>query len=333
MQRTLEKTPASNAADASRKAKAVIEGSSDQSPDIIGRWLSFVSENLYGYSLDGRIPEQFAISAKSRSGGGFTLSRFATVGGASRLVRRADHIRSDGQDRLALYLSARGDLGLSQLNREQVYSVGGLALLSAADPVEHTKFGSNDTVVFLMPRRFVEQRLVHVEEACLRTSAPDDPINALAADTLMSLQAGAARMTDDQFVRAANLAGEVVLMALAGADTVSDGSVRGANLARAKRLIRDRLEDPDLSVQDIAAACGFSTSYLHNLFRDDGRTVSEYLKVARLERARELLQRRHAPDVSVTDVALACGYSNMSQFSTAFRRAFGLTPRDVLMGR
>ena len=73
--------------------------------------------------------------------------------------------------------------------------------------------------------------------------------------------------------------------------------------------------------------------FLHNLFRDDGRTVSQYLKVARLERARELLQRRHAPDVSVTDVALACGYSNMSQFSTAFRRAFGLTPRDVLMGR
>lgn len=301
---------------------------------MIGRWLAFVSENLYGYSLAGRVPDDFAISARSRSSDGFTLARFATVGGASRLVRGPDHIRRDTQDRFALYLSARGDLGLSQLDREQVYSVGGLALLSAAEPVAHTKFGSNDTLVFLMPRQFVEQRLVHVEEACLRSSAPDDPINSLARDTLTSLQVGAQRMSDEQFGRAATLAGELVLLALAGADLSStNGSVRSANLSRAKRQIRDRLSEPDLSVQDIAAACGFSVSYLHNLFRDDGRTVSQYLKAERLQRARHLLQSQSAGAGSVTEAALACGYSNMSQFSTAFRQAFGVTPRDVLMER
>ncbi|HEX3912366.1 MAG TPA: helix-turn-helix domain-containing protein [Steroidobacteraceae bacterium] len=36
---------------------------------------------------------------------------------------------------------------------------------------------------------------------------------------------------------------------------------------------------------------------------------------------------------TVTDVAITCGYSNLSQFSTAFRREFGIPPKDALHHR
>jgi AraC-like DNA-binding protein len=40
-----------------------------------------------------------------------------------------------------------------------------------------------------------------------------------------------------------------------------------------------------------------------------------------------------AQSTTVTDVATACGYSNLSQFSTAFRREFGISPIDALHHR
>ena len=75
-----------------------------------------------------------------------------------------------------------------------------------------------------------------------------------------------------------------------------------------------------------------SLGHLHHLFRDEGRTAWLFLKSERLERARQLLERPLRPDVTVTEISLACGFSNMSQFSTAFRRAFSISPRDLLRG-
>ena len=90
-----------------------------------------------------------------------------------------------------------------------------------------------------------------------------------------------------------------------------------------------RMADSDLSLEDIASECGLSLRYLHDLFRDDGRTVREYLQGERLHAARRMLERAVAGAATVTDVCMACGFSSPSVFSTAFRKAFGISPRDV----
>jgi AraC-like DNA-binding protein len=112
----------------------------------------------------------------------------------------------------------------------------------------------------------------------------------------------------------------------------TESSIRAGNLSRAKRIIRRRLSDPDLTLSDIARECCLSLDYLHRLFRNDGRTMWEYLKSERLQRARELLDLGTLRRMTVTELALECGFSNMSYFSTAFKRAFGLCPREVLLG-
>jgi AraC-like DNA-binding protein len=158
-----------------------------------------------------------------------------------------------------------------------------------------------------------------------------DGVARLASDTLAALQREASKMSTDEFRIATHAAGELILLAVAGAaDLMSNTrSLRASNLARAKRVIRLRLADTDLSLSDVASECGLSLRYLHDLFRDDGRTVREYLQGQRLLSARRMLERS-AGTATVTDICLACGFSNPSQFSTAFRRAFGLSPRDVL---
>lgn len=298
------------------------------------RWLAFLSENLFSYELAGGLTtsDDFRVSATSRHVGGFTLARVVTASGASRLQRRSPQIGADSQDRICLYLPLAGRIEVSQFGRSAPYGSDQLTLVAASEPVQHTKFGDNDTLCFLMPRSFVDQRIVHTEEICVRPLVAGDPMGSLVKDTLVSLHQRAPQLDDEQFKATAALVGELVLLAMGGAADVLAGasSVRSANLARAKRIIRARLEDLELTIVDIAADCGFSVSYLHNLFKDDGRTVWEYVTEERLRRARAMLEFEGGAGTRVTDVALSCGYSNLSQFSTAFRRAFGVTPREVL---
>ena len=55
-------------------------------------------------------------------------------------------------------------------------------------------------------------------------------------------------------------------------------------------------------------------------------TVFEYQRGRRLQLAREALEREGA---SVNEAAWRAGYNSPANFATAFKRHFGITPRQV----
>lgn len=57
-----------------------------------------------------------------------------------------------------------------------------------------------------------------------------------------------------------------------------------------------------------------------------GRTVADFCRELRLLRARDAMER---DGISVAEAAYDAGYSNPANFSTAFKRMFGLSPREA----
>ena len=314
-----------------------ISGSAREQCDLHDQWLNFIQRHVLRYALfsGASNDREFSISAWSRAADAWAVSRFKTVAGKSQLIRRAADIAQDPRERYVAYVSLNNNLEFEQLRRTNVCAAGSLTLVSGAEPLLHNKLGDNDTLCFAMPREFVDQRLVRAEDLCARAVPVQRGIGHLVRSSLLTLQQDGDAMTDDEFCHAARLVGDLVLMMVGGQGDLMSGarSVRTSNLARVKRVIRERLSDCDLRPADVADACGISLSYMHNLFRDDGRTAWEYLKTERLQLARHMLQSTSSRARTVTDVALECGFSNMSQFSTAFRSAFGIPPRDVLRQR
>ena len=101
--------------------------------------------------------------------------------------------------------------------------------------------------------------------------------------------------------------------------------VRHPKLVRVIQLMEDSLEEP-ITRAKLADAVGLSSRQLERLFRKYlGRTPTRYYLELRLNRARLLLLQT---DMSVLDVALACGFVSASHFSKCFREFFGRTPRD-----
>ena len=87
--------------------------------------------------------------------------------------------------------------------------------------------------------------------------------------------------------------------------------------------MEENLEDP-LSPSLLAKQAGLSTRQLERLFRRYlDRSPKRYYLELRLKKARSLLLQT---DLSVINVALACGFSSPSHFSKCYRAFYGRTP-------
>jgi AraC-type DNA-binding domain-containing proteins len=96
-------------------------------------------------------------------------------------------------------------------------------------------------------------------------------------------------------------------------------------LREASALLVARLDEAP-SLEALAKQVGLSETTLKRGFRQVfGSTVYEYLRIARMEKARTLLQSGEA---TVIEAASLVGYSNPSNFAAAFRRQFGLNPKE-----
>jgi transcriptional regulator GlxA family with amidase domain len=92
-----------------------------------------------------------------------------------------------------------------------------------------------------------------------------------------------------------------------------------------QRHLRDNLSRP-ITVRDVAAVAHLSERHAERLFHQQtGASIMSTLRRLRLELAAQLLLD---PSVTVTEVARACGYSDVRPFSTAFRRHYGRTPGE-----
>ncbi|HWI38415.1 MAG TPA: AraC family transcriptional regulator [Burkholderiales bacterium] len=82
----------------------------------------------------------------------------------------------------------------------------------------------------------------------------------------------------------------------------------------------------DVSLEDAARAAGLSPFHFLRVFSAVvGATPHQYLVRLRLARAARLLAEEERP---VTDVALDCGFADLSNFVRTFRRAAGVSPRE-----
>jgi AraC-like DNA-binding protein len=99
---------------------------------------------------------------------------------------------------------------------------------------------------------------------------------------------------------------------------------------RAEDYIRTHLREA-ISIEDLVAVSDVSVRSLFNGFRRfRGLAPMAYVKALRLELAHVELSRADSAERSVTEVALACGFTHMSKFARDFAARFGERPSAVL---
>jgi AraC-like DNA-binding protein len=98
-----------------------------------------------------------------------------------------------------------------------------------------------------------------------------------------------------------------------------------ARLRRAEAFLRAHVGAP-LSLAALAREAGLSRFHLLRLFKQTyGETPFRRLARLRLEEAQRRLMRTQD---SITEIAFACGHESPAHFAAAFRREFGVAPKD-----
>lgn len=100
-------------------------------------------------------------------------------------------------------------------------------------------------------------------------------------------------------------------------------------LHQAKEILAQQLAHPP-SLSELAQQVGMSDRTLQRGFREVfDTTVFGYLHSLRMEQAEHLLRNR---PMRVSEVAHAVGYSHLGHFTEAFKRRFGITPKQCQKG-
>ena len=94
------------------------------------------------------------------------------------------------------------------------------------------------------------------------------------------------------------------------------------------QYIHNHLEDPELSVNQLADQCHMNAIYLNRLFRKEKETsIGQYIIQERMHLAARLLLD---PALTAHTVAEKVGYLNYPYFSTAFKKFYGCSPQKYV---
>ncbi len=98
-------------------------------------------------------------------------------------------------------------------------------------------------------------------------------------------------------------------------------------MERVLHFINERLDQP-IRLSEVARRASLSEGAFSRFFRlHAGRTFPSFVNEVRIGRACRLLAES---DLKITDIAFACGFSNLSNFNRQFRRLKGMAPREFL---
>jgi AraC-like DNA-binding protein len=137
-------------------------------------------------------------------------------------------------------------------------------------------------------------------------------------DTLSAAEAG----------QAADILCRLVVVACVAAIPEHHSALRAARREQIKRYVDRHLTELDLTPAKVAAALGISIRSLHLAFEPTGTSFAKHVTRRRLQECRAALERPTATR-SVTDVAFAWGFGNLTTFYRASRREFGMAPGDL----
>ncbi|QFG27348.1 helix-turn-helix domain-containing protein [Actinomadura sp. WMMB 499] len=124
---------------------------------------------------------------------------------------------------------------------------------------------------------------------------------------------------------------ELLRMAVA-AGTARPAAAPG-NLAEVetvvRRHVRTRATDPGLTGRVLAQELGWSLRQIQLALQRAGTTPRALIREERLRLVRDRLRDPADRTVSITELAHAAGFSSAGALSTAFRRRFGVSPREL----
>jgi AraC-like DNA-binding protein len=220
-----------------------------------------------------------------------------------------------------------------QDNREAVLRPGDLAIFDSNRA--HTRTHETDfrSLTFRLPQNFMDLPRETIAQLTATRFPGDSGMGSLVGPFLEEISHNLDRVSMASQRRLMNNAIDVIATLLhhelGGHSRQQFSPQRMVLLERINAFIEANLADSELNPADIAAANFISTRHLHAIFKDQGITVSAWIRDRRLSNCRRDLSDPMLESRPISFIARRWGFDDPSQFSRVFRKVFGESARDV----
>lgn len=247
---------------------------------------------------------------------------------AHRAERTPSQIVTQGVDHIFIGLQTSGVTRLTGANGAAVARVGDFFVLDLAQRVQSETDGMT-AINICIPRRRFESQVGKLSARHMQVlPSNSNPLLKLTADHLLNMRTCLRRADAEQRNLLTSAALAICNAAFAEGERSSLDHPAVAAI-EIRQFIEDNIDRRDLGVELLSTRFGLSRTPLYKLFETDGG-VASYIRNRRLAHAMRILAGvEGGPRQRVSSVAYACGYESERIFSRAFRRRYGVNPRDV----
>ena len=206
---------------------------------------------------------------------------------------------------------------------------GDLMLVDLAQPLA-TAATDFANLTMIVPRGRLAPRLSAPDAQHMRIIRREEPMVGVLERHLISLLQAGPQMTRAQGEVLVQPTLDMVAAVLNAGDRrdLDVPGVRASLQGEIRRYLQTELDNPALDPQTVAARFGISRRKLYYLFEAEGGFVS-YLQGLRLDAVRAALIDPTQKERSISEIASQYCFGSRSGFIAAFRRNYGLVPREA----
>lgn len=245
------------------------------------------------------------------------------------VTRSENEIRGQDDRWFEFNIQIEGEGDFSQDGRDVVTGPRSMVLYDSRKPYAMRFRGPYRQLSLKVPRAALRDRLPNADALVARHVPAGTVPGRFIYDLACGLCEAPEAMPDAIAARLEDHVLDLLATALLGAAAPATVSVnRLSQLERIKRFILAHLDDPDLGPREIATANRVSLRSLYELFEAEDWQVARFIQAQRLDRIRRDLADPLKRGLPIYTIALDRGFKDVSHFSRAFRRQYGVAPRE-----
>lgn len=241
--------------------------------------------------------------------------------------RNADHVRQTPDDDLWLGFFQTSHGRIEQGGRRANIRRGDLVLYDSAQAFE-IFLGGKSSHLIRIPRYLISKQLPNIDKLTAQILSPNRPgiipLREMLQHAVVEFQNLECSNIEKQYSQS------IIDLLTLGLEKPGHKSVSIENdlYSRAMLYIEDHLSDPELNLKKLALVHHVSTRTLTRAFNRHQKTPVYTVWQIRLQASREAIERGESK--SISEIALKYGFNDFSHFSHSFRKAFSISPSELL---
>ncbi|NIZ12130.1 helix-turn-helix domain-containing protein [Phaeobacter sp. HF9A] len=254
--------------------------------------------------------------------------RLSAVYSTTQITERTPvHIRRDPQDYALVALQLEGQGFIEQDGRQTRLDAGDFGCYLTERPYRLGFDSPFRQLILRLPRERLAEHFPCLSQVTARRFNGRARAGLLAAGFIRQMAENGGGLAEADLANMETVTAQMLATAMQQ-DTEGQNVANTSRLERVQRSLRDQLRDPDLDLSRVAAQQGMSLRTLQRLFQCEGLSPTQWVAEQRLQRVASLLRDPAQAKRSITDIALSCGFGDLSHFSRAFRQRYGASARE-----